>query len=364
MTIQPSYALEPTPNLRGASRTLKRFLAREDLRQHPLTGICRRIAWRFRWQVSQNPWLIQREDGLPLFLPHSGAAALIYFQGSSEPELSVFLKRFLKPGMVFADVGAHLGEYTVLAASLLNGSGRVHAFEACPRCFRVLSRNIELNALQNAVALPWAVWNQEGFCEFEDSPDPSISALRPNRTPIQGGKITRVKAIALDHYFGDSDNGAPTLIKVDVEGAELQVLEGARNLLSSPQAPDVVVEYGPLNTARFGYRADDICAFMREMGYSIFQWAPGGALVPVQGCPILPPHGDSCNLLATKTPSRLESLYPELDRRPSPAGGVDGFPDAARSRFARERTFKGMIQWIPRVGRRVRNYARHRQASS
>ena len=222
---------------------------------------------------------------------------------------------------------------------LLNGSGRVHAFEACPRCFRVLSRNIELNALQNAVALPWAVWNQEGFCEFEDSPDPSISALRPNRTPIQGGKITRVKAIALDHYFGDSDNGAPTLIKVDVEGAELQVLEGARNLLSSPQAPDVVVEYGPRNTARFGYAADEIFSFVRGLGYFIFQWSAGGTLAPVQRSPALPPHGDSCNLLATKTPSRLESLYPELDRRPSPAGGVDGFPDAARSRLTRASAF-------------------------
>jgi hypothetical protein len=112
-----------------------------------------------------------------------------------------------------------------------------------------------------------------------------------------------------------------------------------RGLHNARRIVHLLRDDGPRNTARFGYAADEICSFVRGLGYFIFQWSAGGTLAPVQRSPALPPYGDSCNLLATKTPSRLESLYPELDRRPSPAGGVDGFPDAARSQLTRESAF-------------------------
>lgn len=306
MAQELSYEISPAAPGDRIGRKLKRLLAREDLRKNLARGVCRRVMWRLRWQVSQDPWLVRREGGPPLLLPHSGAGAMIYFQGVSEPELSTFLKRYLKPGMVFVDIGAHLGEYTILAADLVGASGKIHAFEACGEIFKVLNRNIELNGFNNVEANPWAVWSEDGHCEFEKLPESSISALRPDQTALLGGEMTQVNTVTLDSYFQSCGGGAPSLIKIDVEGAELHVLNGARSLLTSSQPPDLIVEYGPRNTARFGYPADTVCEFLRELGYTIFQWNGGRGLMQVLGSPILPRTVDSCNLVATRTPCRLE----------------------------------------------------------
>src|SRR5450631_1628394 len=170
----------PQRRPRSVSYRLRALLQKEDIRRHPLQGIFRRVAWRLHWKVSNEPWLVHAHGGLPYLLPHGGAAALIYFQGASEPELANFVRKFLKPGMVFVDVGAHLGEYTILGASMVQSAGRVHAFEARPDTFEILARNIQLNAVRNVAAQACGVWKDEGFCEFEKTPDPSVSALRPN----------------------------------------------------------------------------------------------------------------------------------------------------------------------------------------
>jgi FkbM family methyltransferase len=286
----------------GIIRKVDIFLSRPDLRRHPIRGIYRRIAWRLRWRVSDKPWLVRRREGLPLLLPHGGAAALIYFQGSSEPELANFIKAFLKPGMIFVDIGAHLGEYTVLAASIVGDSGHVHAFEASPDTFEILTRNVKFNGLRNVATKPWAVWNQDGFCEFEKAPDPSVSALRPNHAAQRrGGSLIRVNAIMLDHYFGEPGMAKPSLIKIDVEGAELQVLRGAAGLLSLSQPPTLVVEYGPRNTATFAYEAEEVCRFLRELGYQLYQFGENG-LVPVGDRPSLKQGEETCNIVATQDP--------------------------------------------------------------
>jgi FkbM family methyltransferase len=303
--------LNPHEIASAAERKVKRFLSRKDLRSHPARGLYRRMAWRLRWQVVKDPWLVWSEDGLPLLLPRSGAGALIYFQGASEPELSGFLKQYLKQGMVFADVGAHLGEYTILAASLVGNSGRVHAFEACPDTFEILGANIRLNLTENVTAYPWAVWKENGLTEFEKSPEPSTSALRPGHNSLQGGSLVQVRAISLDAHFGQIESRKPGLIKIDVEGAELQVLEGAKGLLSSPTAPDLVIEYGPRNTMRYGYSAEEVCHFLRNLGYSLYEWRDGEALAPVMDLPHRAETQDSCNLVATKIPSHVENLLPE-----------------------------------------------------
>jgi len=289
---------------RGGARLaqkLRRFLSREDLRQHPLKGIYSRFAWRLRWRVSRAPWLVHTNDGLPLLILDSGVGALIYFQGASDPELAGFIKHFLKPGMVFVDVGAHLGEYTILAATIVKDRGCVHAFEARADTFEILRRNVELNRLTNVRAQPWAAWSEEGFCAFEKTPDPSVSALRPGQSQIEGGPLVKVKTVTLDRYFADSGAARPDLIKIDVEGAELEVLKGARSVLSSPLAPALIVEYGLRRTAHFGHTPDEGCDFLKAMGYEIYQWNGAGCLTPVRGRPVLPATCTSCNLLATKT---------------------------------------------------------------
>jgi len=287
------------------------LLENQDLRSHPIRGISRRVVWHLHWWLRpRGLWLVLSQDSIRLLTPHSGSGGLIYYNGVSEPETTEFIKHFLKPGMVFVDVGAHLGEYTVLAAMILNHSGHVHAFEARPDVFEVLRRNIELNHCHNVTALAEAVWCKTESCNFEMTEEPSVSALRPSHSINLGAAQIRIHTTTLDDYFSSS-TAKPNLIKVDVEGAELQVFQGAKSLLASSQAdaPALVFEYGPRNSKRFGYAALDTLTFLREFGYTIFTWA-GANVARVECNPVLPNRQDTCNLMAMKVGA---SGNPELN---------------------------------------------------
>jgi FkbM family methyltransferase len=136
-----------------------------------------------------------------------------------------FIKHVLRPGMVFVDIGTHLGEHTLLAAKILEHSGYVHALELRPDVFDVLTRSIELNHCQNVTALPDGVWCKTDSCDFEMTEETSVSALRPNHSSNRGSAQIRVPTTTLDDYFFSSTT-RPNLIKVDVEGAELQGFQG------------------------------------------------------------------------------------------------------------------------------------------
>jgi len=282
-------------------RRIRALLENQDLRSHPIRGISRRVVWHLLWLLRPRGLrLVVSQDSIRLLTPRSGSGGLIYYNGVSEPETTEFIKHFLRPGMVFVDVGAHLGEYTVLAAKILNHSGHVHAFEPRPDVFEVLTRNIELNHCRNVTALEEAVWCKIDSCNFEMTEEPSVSSLRPNYSVNLGAAQIRVHTTTLDDCFSSS-TAKPNLIKVDVEGAELQVFQGAKSLLALSQAdaPTLVFEYGPRNSKRFGYPALEILMFLRGLGYTIFTWA-GANLARVEGNPVLLNRQDTCNLIAMK----------------------------------------------------------------
>ena len=184
----------------------------------------------------------------------------------------------------------------------------MYAFEPRPDVFEGLTRSIELNHCHNVTALPDAIWCKPDSCDFEMTEDPSVSALRANLSSNRGSAHIRVPTTTLDDYFS-SLTTRPNVIKVDVEGAELQVFQGAKSLLTQAQAdaPALVFEYGPRNSQEFGYAALDVVMFLREFGYTIFTWAEGN-LCRVEGSPTLPSLRETCNLMAMKvrTPGTSE----------------------------------------------------------
>ncbi len=297
-------------------RKVRVLLSREDFRRHPLRALFRRVVWRLRWLLyPDRPWLLRAHGTMNLLHPRTGPGALIYYQGSSEPETANFIERVLRPGMVFVDCGAHLGEYTVLAATILKSSGHVHAFEPRPDIFELLTRNIELNRCQNVTVRPFALWHENGWFEFELTPEPSIGALRSAGTIRRGARLIKVQAVTLNDYFADRQMASPNLIKIDVEGAELHLLQGARSLLARPagEAPVLIVEYEPMCLARFGYSFAEIFTFLRDLGYSFYEWRRGklvpidrrdGGLVRVDNSPLSPwkmtKVSDGPNLIAAK----------------------------------------------------------------
>ena len=163
----------------------------------------------------------------------------IYYLGTYEAGTISVLKKFLHPGDVFLDVGAHIGLFSCVVARFV---GFVYAVEPHPEAYSKLRENIRINKLQNVCALNIALGEEEGeACIFSDKDKSTASLICPENIRGELGKQTHVMTI--DMLIENGTIRAPTFMKVDVEGFELEVLKGARNLLSSSKAPMLCVEY-------------------------------------------------------------------------------------------------------------------------
>lgn len=195
-----------------------------------------------------------------------------YVLGIYEPATAAALRRYVQPGSLCVDVGAHLGYFTILMARLAGPSGRVVAFEAFPDTFRTLEENVALNHLENVVLDPRAVSDSPGSISlvFERSQrysgTPSAVAYA-----VEGESATLdVPAISLDAYFRELP-GTPGLIKIDVEGAEFPVLRGAREVLIRAR-PVLLVEVHGRDTPQF----HRITGLLADCGYRVSLLATRG----------------------------------------------------------------------------------------
>lgn len=262
--------------------SVRRLLARPDFRQQPLQAIGRRLYWRLRWALSDLPWLLTLPNGLELEAPRCGGAALIYYQGFSEPTVARFLMDFLKPGMTFVDVGAHLGELSLIAAQAVGLDGWVYAFEPHPTMAEVLTRNVARNGFVHVTVYRSAVGERDGTATLAVFPEPSLSRLAARSGPTpDGAAVVTVPCGRLDTWAA-SVGRRIDLVKVDVEGAELLVLQGAARLLGRPpaEAPVLIVEWSPANWSRFGGSPAAVSGYLEALGYRTYGYWDGAGLRP------------------------------------------------------------------------------------
>ena len=257
---------------------------REDFRRNPAKALAKRMIWRLRWVANSSPIDLQHAAGFSIAAPKGAAGALIYYLGRSEPETCEFMSRFLKSGMVFFDIGAHIGEYTVLAGSRVGEAGQVHAFEAQATTVALLRGNCEKNRLRNAVINSCAVSNVEGSVEFAICSEPSMSSIVVDSTHSGGhAETVRVASVTLDAYC-ERHRVWPDLVKIDVEGAEWLVLQGAVQTLSRtpPACPALLLECLEDTYARFDVSPGMVITFLEELGYKLFEICRNGKLAPHQ----------------------------------------------------------------------------------
>jgi FkbM family methyltransferase len=293
------------------------LLNRPDFRRSPATAIWKRLLWRVRWIVDSRPWVLSLDSGRRIAAPRGGSGALIYYQGASEPETADFIRSFLRSGMIFLDVGAHIGEYTILGSDAVQPNGRVHAFEPSPAIFPLLLENVDLNQLTNVEMHQTALSDSEGTSLFEICRESAVSSLHSTKgTPGSSSRAVvssvQVATTTLDRWWRRLETSID-LIKIDVEGAELAVLRGARDLLALPasRSPVLVVEYSPENYGRFGYEGMQVMAALRDHGYELFQCSARLPLASVDFTRV--PREGSINFVAAKSPRRLEE-YLSLPR--------------------------------------------------
>ncbi len=150
--------------------------------------------------------------------------------GRLESSAHRFLQDALKPGDIFFDIGAYVGEYTLLAARLVEPGGRVYAFEPDPVARGILERNIAANGLANVTVVPYAVTDREGSAWLAGPAhlDPSSAGLGTSAASlVSDGGAVQVDAVTLTG-FCRRHGVSPSVLKINVNGEEPKILaEGA-----------------------------------------------------------------------------------------------------------------------------------------
>jgi FkbM family methyltransferase len=156
-----------------------------------------------------------------------------------------------REGDTVVDIGAHMGRYTITSSKSVGGSGRVIAVEAHPYNFGILQHNIRLNKLKNVNAVNWAVYSKRARLKLY-LPDEYLgytmhhSLMTNYLTSKYSKEIERrfieVEADTLDNLLKTRGIDEVNWIKIDVEGAEYEVLRGAREILSNNKRISILVE--------------------------------------------------------------------------------------------------------------------------
>ena len=194
----------------------------------------------------------------------------IYYFGEYEAGTMYVMKKTLKPGDTFLDVGASIGLMTCLASKLVGKTGRVLAVEPSPWAYSMLDYNVKLNEFNNITTFEIALGSKAQQLLIYDGRkgNPGTASLMPLSSG-QSGRAVKVEAI--DKLLEAERITVPTVIKIDAEGYELEVLKGAKGLLNSPNAPILIIEYSNLHP-QYGGCVLDIYKFIQTINsYYIYK---------------------------------------------------------------------------------------------
>lgn len=244
----------------------------------------RRLAWRALTAIQPHRvHAFTLPDGGRFEYPLSSAIGEQLFAGWFEPAEVAFARRHLQPGDVVLDVGANAGLYTVIAARAVGASGHVYAFEPDERALALLRRNVEVNGLKNVTVIEAAVSDETGerpFAAASDTALSSLAAIQRDDQQIEGWRT--VRTVRLDDAIATHGIGGVRFLKIDVEGAEKLVLDGAANLLSrAPAGFTILFEAFERNAEAFGYTVRELLEILRSKGFDLRGFDPSLQLLPI-----------------------------------------------------------------------------------
>ena len=193
--------------------------------------------------------------------------------GSYEPEDEAMAYTLIQSGDTILDVGAHIGWYAINFAKRFPES-KVYTFEPVGLTFEFLKRNIERNHLSNVVCLNFGLSSVEEEREFYYYKGGSALASIENLISHQNIKKVKCQLKPLDALLIELEMNAVNFIKCDVEGAELFMLQGARNTINEFQ-PIILIELYEEWCNKCGYSSKDVMDFLTSMDYSSFQACDG-----------------------------------------------------------------------------------------
>ena len=204
----------------------------------------------------------------------------LYYYGFYEEGLTNMILEYLKPGMTFIDIGAHIGYFSLLGSLIVGSEGKVHSFEPTPSTFNILRSN--LYAKKNVELKNMAVYSNNTNLYIHDYgirysafnslyssrlPSEAISKLNPIKIDVQ--------AISLDEYI-IANNIIPDFIKIDAESSEYQILIGMEKTLNK-YSPIISIEVGDMDVKGVP-TSKDLINFLVNKSYQPYEFKDGKIL--------------------------------------------------------------------------------------
>ena len=197
-------------------------------------------------------------------------------------DLEIYFK-LLNSKSTFIDIGANKGQISIPISHFLNGDGEVHCFEPVKRSYELLKKNILFEKpITNIQTNNFALGDRNTQVEIkipqDDDTQASIKDHKMHSWENTKNVITqKVNMMTLDTYVKEKSLQKIDFIKCDVEGAEMLVMRGAKNVLTSAKPPILKLEIYKEWTKTFGYEPQDIIRFLEKFGdYKAYHISPNG----------------------------------------------------------------------------------------
>ena len=202
----------------------------------------------------------------------------IAFHKVWEPEITKLVKEIIKKDQIVIDVGANIGYFSTLFSKLVGTTRKVYAFEPAPINFEILQRNILVNNLKNVLIHQTAASNvsdiQDLYLSTWNFGDNRLFEKPRDERDLEREKI-QVDTIRLDEIIQDKIN----LIKIDVQGFEWQVIDGAKKLIDNNNDIKIIFEFTPQLLKLNGVKPEDLLYSLLEMNFNIYDIGSGNNLI-------------------------------------------------------------------------------------
>ena len=247
---------------------LASFIAGKGLSRLPLATTVHSF---FYWHLRPSGVLLINVQGSKMFVDSRdiGVAPFLLEWGFYEKYETELFKKLIRKGMVVVDVGANIGYYTLLAARCVGEGGKVFAFEPDPYSYSLLHRNIEVNRYENVIPVRKAVFSKSGRMKlFLDKNNLGGHSL--SEANVDKSSSIMIEATTLDDYFKNTDYKID-VIKMDVQGSEMDVLEGMTNIINQNDNLRIVTEFWPLGLRNCGSSPTDFLNKLIDCGFTLYQ---------------------------------------------------------------------------------------------
>jgi FkbM family methyltransferase len=223
---------------------------------------------------------------------NNGYSNPAYALGSNEPPVQHAIEQNLKAGDIFYDIGTNVGFFTVIAARKVGRTGHVYSFEPLPDNVKAIQHNIDLNGFKNTTILAKAVAERSGTGELLVAGYSGGSALSTaNMPPPDMTGTMAVDIVSIDALIEAGTIRPPSLVKVDVEGAELGVFKGMTETMKRHQ-PKIIYEIDDGRRDEYEKKAAECQTFLEahdyvvqplETAYTDIQWIVGHYVATFSG---------------------------------------------------------------------------------